>query len=74
LFYNKKELRELSRITGIALATLRDPSPNSAALVHLASRLDWFFDTFLTSAEMVKVRDGKVTAELLVKALHKVAH
>lgn len=72
LFYDGNELRALSKITGIPLPTLKDPSPNFAVLIQLSARLSWFFDTFLTSAEMVKVRDGKVTGELLVKALHKV--
>lgn len=72
LFYNEKELKALSKITGIPVAALHDPSPNLEALCDLGRRLDWFFNKFLTSPEMVKVRDGKVTGELLVKALDKV--
>ncbi len=70
-FYNANQLKELSRITGIPLAVLKDPSPNHAVLTQLGKRLDWFFDTFMTSAKMVRVLDGKITGELVVKAIDK---
>jgi hypothetical protein len=38
----------------------------------LIGRVDWFFDEFLTTEDMVKERDGKITGELVVKALQKV--
>jgi hypothetical protein len=41
-------------------------------LDKLLSDLDWLFDDFLSSAEMTKIRDGKVAGELVVKALDKV--
>jgi hypothetical protein len=34
-------------------------------------RLDWFFDAFLERPELQELRDGKVAADLLLKALQK---
>jgi hypothetical protein len=71
-FYDDEKLRQLSIITGISYGDLVDPTPNIAALRLLRSRLDWFFDDFLLKPEMLAERDGKITGELLVKALEKV--
>jgi len=70
-YYSPNELRELAKITGLQLECLRDPSPNVKAIKLLGKRLDWFFDEFIPSGELNKVREGKATAELLVKALQK---
>lgn len=70
-FYTKHQLTVLAKKTGVPLQELRDPSPNADAVRKLRKRLDWFFDAFLTSPQLVKVRDGKTAAELLVKALQK---
>ena len=70
-FYNDEQLVLLAAITGLPLKELSDPSPNVAAVKMLSGSLDWFFKTFLTSPLLVKVRDGKTAAELLVKALQK---
>ena len=37
----------------------------------LIDNLDWFFEEFLTTSVMTKERDGKIVAELVVKALQK---
>lgn len=71
-FYTPEQLAELASITGIPLADLREDQPNEEALDLLMARLDWFFDHFLTRAEMTKERDGKVAGELVVKALQRV--
>lgn len=72
-FYVKPDqLKELSRITMIPLPDLLDPKPNEAAIKRLLDRKNWFFDTFLMRPEMVKERDGKITGELVVKALQRV--
>ncbi|RLA44614.1 MAG: hypothetical protein DRR42_20270 [Gammaproteobacteria bacterium] len=70
-FYSKTKLRELSKLTGIPYPELLNPTPNMEAIDLLGSRLDWFFDEFLTKPELTKEREGKVPAELLVKALQK---
>lgn len=72
LFYDAKELTALSKVTNLTEDELRDPHPNEQVLSKLAGNLEWFFDEFLTASEMAKKRDGKVTGEVLVKALHKV--
>jgi hypothetical protein len=70
-FYDDAELTALAAITGLRIEELRDPSPNLAAIQHLGENLPWFFDQFLPSGELERVRDGKSTAALLVKALQK---
>ena len=47
------------------------PIPNADAIERLKERLDWFFDVFLERPELQEVRDGKVAADLLLKALQK---
>lgn len=70
-FYDEDELVRLSGITGVPLAELEDPSPNVEAIELLAERLDWFFDEFLQRPELQTEHDGKLPADLLVKALQK---
>jgi hypothetical protein len=65
-------LQTLAKLTGIPLKELADPTPNLEAVQLLVKRFDWFFDDFLMRPEMIEERDGKLTGELLVKALHKV--
>jgi hypothetical protein len=71
-FYELPEVLErLSTMTGIPLADLESPAPNLRVIEKLLERLDWFFEDFLTRDDMTKERDGKVAAELVVKALQK---
>jgi hypothetical protein len=70
-FYDENELARLSEITGVRLDDLKDPSPNVEAIKLLGGRLDWFFDEFLQRPELQTERDGKLPADLLVKALQK---
>lgn len=65
------QLKALAKITHLPLNALCDPNPNRDAVLRLRKRLDWFFGTFLMSPLLLKVRDGKTAAELLVKALQK---
>jgi hypothetical protein len=71
-FYTLDELERLSNITKIPIAELSSDKPNDMAIGLLIKRLDWFFDEFLTRDEMIKERDGKVSGELVVKALQRV--
>jgi hypothetical protein len=70
-FYSFEELERLSEITGLPLDELLDPSPNMEALELLRRRSSWFCTEFLRRDELQQVRDGKRTADLLVKALDK---
>lgn len=65
------KLQALSNLTGIPLMELEKPQPNAVALDLLAQRLDWFFGSFLQRPEHTRERDGKITGELIVKALQK---
>lgn len=72
-FYLKHgQLEKLSEITAISVADLNNPAPNENAIAFLLKRIDWFFDDFLMRPEMTKERDGKITGELVVKALQRV--
>src|SRR5262249_22991706 len=66
-YYDKDELARLSALTSIPLEELRDSSPNPVAVRLLEGRIDWFLDVFLKKPELQKVRDGKLTADLVVK-------
>lgn len=70
-FYTKAELKRLAKICRLPLSQLENPSPNLAAIRLLGRRLDWFFDDFIPSGQLDKVREGKATASLLIKALQK---
>ncbi|HEL4243301.1 TPA: hypothetical protein ACJZSU_002077 [Pseudomonas aeruginosa] len=70
-FYSDDQLVRLSALTGIPVDQLNEPTPNVEVITELVKRLDWLFDTFLMRAEMIRVRDGKITGELVVKALQK---
>ena len=71
-FYSPDKLAALSKITGIPPEELRGARPNEQALKLLLSKLAWFFGDFLARDEMTKERDGKITGELVIKALQKV--
>lgn len=71
-YYTEEELVRLSSVTGISLVELRDPSPNIDAVARLLSDLDWFYHEFLQLDALQRVRDEKLTADLVVKALNKV--
>ena len=71
-FYTPREIEVLAEITGVPLLELEDPSPNVEAIDLLGDNLDWFEGTFLNLPQLQKVRDGKLTADLVVKALQKV--
>ncbi len=71
-YYTGEELRRLSAITGVPLGQLADPSPNMEAVALLGRNLDWFHEEFLKLPTLQQVREGKLTADLVVKALRKV--
>lgn len=70
-FYTAAQLVRLAHIAGVSVTELQNPSPNVDAIRLLKKRLGWFFETFLCKPELVRERDGKTAAELLVKALQK---
>lgn len=70
-FYPDKKILELSSITAIAYSDLKDPSPNMHAINILVNKLDWLFNVFCKKPELAKIRDGKLTSDLFLKALQK---
>ncbi|MBN67549.1 MAG: hypothetical protein CMM94_08310 [Rickettsiales bacterium] len=70
-YYSVDQLQKLSKITEIPIEELRRPSPNMEAIHLLKDRLEWFFNEFCLRPELNKVRDGKLSSELLIKALQK---
>ena len=73
-FYTGDQLTSLSKITGIPLRELLTPGPNEHALDELEIKVAWLKSEFLKRPELQKTRDGKLTADLVVKAIRKVAH
>lgn len=71
-FYTQEQLVELSGLTGLSINELISQEPNHAVIQLLIQKQDWFFDVFLCKAELLKEREGKITSELVVKALDKV--
>jgi hypothetical protein len=71
-FYDESQIKRLADKTGIPVEELETPGPNKDALDLLVEKLEWFFDVFLQKPELRKEREGKITGELLVKALQKV--
>lgn len=70
-FYTEKELQELACITGLSLAELKSPHPNVAILDILWHRREWMFSDFFEDPNLAKIRQGKDTRRLIVKALDK---
>lgn len=70
-FYSPEKLVELSKITGLSFSELQSPSPNLNAVKYLIANLDWLFNSFCQRPELQKIRDGKLTSDLLLKALQK---
>lgn len=72
-FYSKRELEKLSAITGLSLDDLKSPHPNLPILDLLWTRRDWVFGDFFEDPAFAKIRQGKDTRNLIVKALDKAA-
>lgn len=70
-YYSGSELRDLAMISGLPLKELENPNANSEAIDLLGARLDWFFESFLNGPDLQKVRDGKRSSDLLLKALDR---
>lgn len=71
-FYKQEQIQRLSLLTGLSFDELMAPEPNHMVIQELFKRLDWFYDVFLAKPSLLIERDGKITAELVVKALDKV--
>lgn len=71
-FYSPEQINQLSNLTGLTVDELIAPEPNHEVIKKLLERLDWLYEDFLTKPALLTERDGKITAELVVKALDKV--
>lgn len=70
-YYSEDEIGRLAVITELSFEELLDEHSNVEAIDLLYEQLDWFFDVFLESDDLQKVRDGKRAVDLLLKSLHK---
>ena len=70
-FYESEELEKLSTITRNSIEEAKNPTPNLAAVALLREKLNWFLHQVLRKPEMLEERDGKISGELVVKALQK---
>jgi hypothetical protein len=73
-FYNKKKLIELAKITKLPRELLldREKKLNKIALKKLISRVVWFFDDFLAQKDYQKIREEKLTADLIYISIKRV--
>lgn len=71
-YYSESKLTELSTLTGIPLNQLTHPSPNMEVLELLMQRIDWVIGTFLNKEFLKVEKGGKVSSELICKALDRV--
>jgi hypothetical protein len=71
-FYTKTKLKDLSKITGININELENPSPNMEVLNLLVERVDWLIEDFLNKDFLMKEKAGKISSELICKALDRV--
>ena len=71
-FYTPTKLVQLANLTGLPLQELVSVEPNVEAIRRLWDRKKWFFEEFLAQPQLSEVRDDKLTADLVVKALSKV--
>lgn len=71
-FYTEDELKELSRITGLSIETLKSRNVNQKVLDLLIENVVWFYDEFLMDKDYQKVRDGILTADKINDSLKRV--
>lgn len=71
-FYTDPEIVELSDLTGIPLDELENPMPNLEILKRLLDDPKWLIDDFLNKDFLLEEKDGKISAELICKALDRV--
>ena len=76
-FENYREtgkLKRLAELTGIdkSQLSLRKKDVNMAVVEELKNRIEWFFDDFLSEPDYQKIREGKKTADLIVRSIQRV--
>lgn len=73
-FYNQKQLVSLSKITKLPkdLLTNRTKTINKIAIDELTKRVVWFFNDFLAQKDYQKVREEKLTADLIYASIKRV--
>lgn len=71
-FYPENKLAELAEITGLNEEFLHSRPVNMKALWALKKKVRWFFDKFLMDPDYQKVRKGKMTSDLIYKAIQAV--
>ena len=70
-YYSEDDIGRLAVVTELSFEELLDEHSNAEAIDLLHEHLDWFFDGFLESDDLQKVRDGKRAVDLLLKSLNK---
>lgn len=70
-FYSKKELKNLSEITGLPLKTLLSRKSNLIVTRALKNNLEYVLNDFLQQEQYLKVRNGKRVADSIIHSLQK---
>lgn len=68
------KLEQLAVLTGLDPDLLRQPvkRTNPRVVAALEKRVVWFFDEFLNNEDYQKVRNGKLTADLILASIQRV--
>ena len=68
------KLKRLAELTGIdeSRLLLKKKEINMKAVEELKNRIEWFFDDFLSEPDYQKIREGKKTADLIVRSIQRV--
>lgn len=72
--YSLDKLKRLSKLTGIPFRVMSSKKriANDKVIRVLIGNITWLFDDFLSRKEYQKVKEGKMVADLIYKALQKV--
>ena len=73
-YQHKDKLIKLASITGLDkdMLLMRSKTLNKDALNSLTARVVWFFDEFLMQKDYQKIREGKLTADLIYASIIRV--
>lgn len=72
-FYSSSQLKNLAKILDLDLTELQTAGTNIEVLDTLWDRREWIFANFFESESIKKIRQGKDTRKLIIKALDKAA-
>ncbi|CAI8247824.1 MAG: Uncharacterised protein [Methanobacteriota archaeon] len=70
-FYSSKDLKKLSKLTGLPFKVISSRKPNQRVINLLRKNIIWFIETFLQRSEYTKERDGKIASNSILNSVNK---